>query len=189
MRTNACTMEKVLICLLLFLTPAVCEANEPEQKTPAPGRERLLSASREIMSSAQFCSLITLDGGGQPRARVMDAFAPDEDFVVWLATDRRTRKVEQIMNDPRVTLYYFDPTTLGYVTLLGIADLVDDPMEKARRWKDGWEAFYPGERENFLLIRVVPRQLEIVSFAHEIGGDPETWTPLSVDFAGAESFD
>jgi general stress protein 26 len=139
------------------------------------------------MGSAQFCSLITLDNSGQPRARVMDAFAPDENLVVWLATSRKSRKVEQIGNDPRVTLYYFDSNTMSYVTLLGTAELVDDPLEKAQRWKDGWEAFYPGEREDYLLIRVVPRQLEVISFAHGIAGDPETWTPLSVEFPGTES--
>jgi general stress protein 26 len=146
-----------------------------------------VEVAREIMNSAQVCSLITLDGSGHPRARAMDAFPPDENLVVWLATTRKSRKVEQMRADPRVTLYYFDTNTMSYVTLLGTAELVDDPVEKARRWKDGWEAFYPGERENYLLIRVVPRQLELISFAHGIGGDPETWTPLSVEFPGEKS--
>ena len=189
MKSNARTLKDLLICLLLLLVPALSIASEPAEKAEAPGRDRLLEVAREIMGSAQFCSLITLDASGQPRARVMDAFAPDENLVVWLATSRKSRKVEQIRNDPRATLYYFDSNTMSYVTILGTAELVDDPIEKSRRWKDGWEAFYPGEREDYLLIRVVPRQLEVISFAHGIAGDPETWTPLSVEFPGPEPTD
>jgi general stress protein 26 len=194
MNARSCTLEKVLIGLLLLsalplLSPALCAATEVEQTPEVAGRERLLAVSREIMKSAGYCSLLTLDGSGRPQARIMDPFAPDEGMVVWLGTTRMSRKVEQIRNDPRVTLFYFDSDSMSYVTLLGIASLVDDPEEKSRHWKEGWEAFYPGDKENYLLIQVVPNRLEVLSIAHEIGGDPVTWTPQSLEFEGSESIE
>ena len=43
---------------------------------------------------------------GQPQARLMDAFEPEADLTVWLATNARTRKVRQLRHDPRATLAY-----------------------------------------------------------------------------------
>ena len=52
------------------------------------------------MISAKTCALITLDSEGRPRVRVMDPFIPENDFTVWFGTNPKTRKVEQIKNNP-----------------------------------------------------------------------------------------
>jgi general stress protein 26 len=65
----------------------------------------------------------------------MDAFAPGEDLVVWLGTNPKSRKVAEIRHNNRVALYYFVATERSYVTITGIARLVNDPQEKAKRWK------------------------------------------------------
>ncbi len=189
MNTKSCSLEKVLMTFLLLFAPALCGGTAAQEAPEQPGRERLIAVSREIMEGAGLCSLITLGANGQPQARIMDAFAPDEEMVVWMGTNRRSRKVEQIRSDPRVTLFYFDSGSMSYVTLLGIAHLVDDPEEKSRRWKESWEEHYPGDREDYLLIRVVPTRLEVVSSANDILGDPVTWAPRSVEFAAAVSTD
>jgi uncharacterized protein (TIGR02246 family) len=92
--------------------------------------------------------------------------------------------VEQIRADPRVTLFYFDPSGPGYVTLLARAELVTDPDEKATRWKEDWASFYADENrgEDYVLIRCSPIRLELASYAHGLMGDPETWRPVTVEF-------
>jgi general stress protein 26 len=140
-------------------------------------RDSLELVAREVMEAADYAALITLDAEGHPRARVMDPFPPEDDMSVWLATNPLSRKVEQIQADDRVTLYYFDDVGLGYVTLMGTARLVDDPEEKARRWKPGWEAFYPDRDSSYLLIQVRPHRMEVISVKHGLDGDPDTWTP------------
>jgi general stress protein 26 len=112
----------------------------------------------------------------------MDPFPPDEDMVVWFGTDRRTRKVQEIADDPRVTLYYPAPDADGYVSIYGTARLVDDPIEKARRWKEEWGRFYPDRESTYLLIAVTPESMEVVSYSRGMFGDPDTWTPSSVEF-------
>ena len=139
--------------------------------------DSLEQVAREIIAAANYAALITLDAEGHPRARVMDPFPPEEGMTVWLATNPRSRKVEQITADSRVTLYYFDETGLGYVTLMGTARLVNDAEEKARRWKPGWEAFYPDRESSYLLIEVTPQRMEVISVKHGLDGDPSTWTP------------
>jgi len=139
--------------------------------------DSLTSVALEIIESAKYVALITLDADGHPQARVMDPFAPEENMTVWMATNPQSRKVEQIKADDRVTLYYFDNAGLGTVSLMGTARLVNDPTEQAKRWKSGWEAFYPDRDSSYLLIQVRPEFMEVVSVKHGLRGDPVTWTP------------
>jgi hypothetical protein len=55
-------------------------------------------------------------------------------------------------------------------------------QEKEQRWKTEWEAFYPDDRENCLLIQIIPKWMEVVSYAHRIIGDPTSWEPPKVIF-------
>ena len=147
-------------------------------------RDTLLGAAREIISSARYCALITLDESGGPRVRTMDPFPPESDMTIWMGTNRKTRKVADIERDSRVTLYYYSPDASGYVTVTGRARLVDDAEEKAARWKNEWEAFYQDRASEYLLIQVVPERLEVVDYSRGIVGESGTWEPPSVEFRG-----
>jgi general stress protein 26 len=143
---------------------------------------KLTNAAREIMTSAKTCALITLDQEGRPRVRTMDPFPPERNFSVWFGTNPKSRKVDQIKKDQRVTLYYLENDGSGYVMIHGLAQIVNDQKEKEERWKVEWEAFYPNKNENFLLIKVSPEWMEVISYSHGIIGDPLTWKPPSVIF-------
>jgi general stress protein 26 len=165
------------------LLSGVASAGARDQRTApvqAPQADRLITVAREIMNGARYCGLVTLNEAGGPEARTIDPFLPGDDMVVWFATNPKSRKVRQIQRDPRVALHYFDPQALGYVTVIGTARLVDDAAEKKKRWKDGWEAFYPDRDRSYLLVAVTPERIEVVSTKHGIAGDPVTWTPPSV---------
>lgn len=157
-------------------TPAGAARTSPP-RTPAA----LTAAAREIIHAAKYAALITVDSLGRPQARTVEPFDPDSQMVVWFATNPRTRKVEQIRRNPHVSLYYFDPATLAYVTVIGTARLVNDAAEKKRRWKPEWQAFYPDRDKGFLLVAVTPERLEVVNTKLGITGDAATWRPPSVD--------
>jgi general stress protein 26 len=158
----------------------------PGQEAKPAGVERsvVTKAAREMMVKVRYCTMVTLGLDGHPQARIVDAFAPEADMSVWIATKPVTRKVREIGKDPRVTLLYFDHADPGYVTLLGTAEIVGDAEEKAKRWKEDWAAFYKDRNhgDDYVLIRVRPRRLEIVSYGHGLLNDPETWRPISVEF-------
>ena len=145
-------------------------------------QRRQVSAAREIMNTAHYCALITTDAKGNVQARTMDAFAPDEKMIIWLATNPRSRKVAEMRRSPRVTLYYFDRENQAYVTIHGTARLVNDAAEKARYWKQEWSAFYPDRNRDYLLIKVVPARLEVVDTKKGIVGDSKRWRPPTVLF-------
>lgn len=173
--------KRLLWLLLTIATIAGCRSVQPA----APQVDRsdtaaILRAAREVMAAAQFCALITLDEEGRPQARVMDPTAPDARMVVTLMTNPASRKVAQIERDPRVTLFYFDPASPGYVTILGRAVPIADADEKRRRWVERWSP-HIASPEEALLYEIVPDRIEVVSISHGVVGDRGTWTPPSVE--------
>ena len=168
-----------LIALLLCiasLTPSVF-GQQPQPRS----KEELIAAAREIMTTTRYCALITTDRRGRTNARAMDAFAPDENLVVWFGTNPLSRKVSEIRRNPHVTLYYFDRENQAYVSIQGVARLVNDPKEKARHWKDDWKAFYPDRDKSYLLIEVRPVRLEVVNTKTGVVGTSRDWAPPSVN--------
>jgi PPOX class probable F420-dependent enzyme len=170
------------IAMVLGLSlPLAVRGQSPPR--PALQRSEVIKAAREVMRNARYCALITIGDDGQPQARVVDPILPDSDLTVWIGTNPLTRKVGQIRKDSRVTLFYFDPAGPGYVTVLGTAVLVNTSADKAKHWKDEWASIYKGGRggDDFLLVRVKPRRLEVVSYKAGLVGDPKTWLPTSID--------
>jgi general stress protein 26 len=180
MKSGLCSLRPMVLALLFVLTVPRCVCAQEGEATPT--RDTLIAAARQIMESAHFCALITLDKSGHPRARAMDPFSPEDDMTVWLGTNRRTRKVQDIKNDERVTLFYLDPNAKGYVSVYGTARVVDDSQETARRWKTEWSRFYPDKEKSYILIEVTPSKLEVVNYERRVTGDPSTWKPPSVEF-------
>ncbi|MGH9873898.1 MAG: pyridoxamine 5'-phosphate oxidase family protein [Pyrinomonadaceae bacterium] len=173
-------MKSFVLKLFFFLSLIV--ALGPGAQGQKVTREDLIAAARETMSAARYCALITIDSSGRPQARTLDPFPPDENMVVWLGTNPRSRKVAAIRRNPRVTLYYFDREAQAYVTVFGIARLVNAPQAKLKWWKDEWKSFYPDRTKDYILIRVTPQKLEVVNVTKGIVGDPHAWKPPSVTF-------
>ncbi len=164
------------VCLLSQSGPA-----------PAPDRPRVLKAAREVIARARYATLVTLDAAGAPRARIVDPAPPEgEAFVVWIATNARTRKAGELQADGRAALAWFDRGGLATVTPPGRAELVTDPVEKSRRWRKARAPFYPGGATDpdLALIRFHPSGLEISSPRHRLENDPSTWRPVTLSFEG-----
>jgi general stress protein 26 len=145
-------------------------------------RDTLLTAAKELIAATRYCALITLDESGHPQVRTMDPFAPEKDMVIWLGTNPNSRKVKEIKNDPRVTLYYESSGGRGYLVLKGHASLVNDPAIKSKYWKKEWDQFYSDNDANYILIKVMPNKLEIVDYKRGIVGESKTWAVPSVEF-------
>ncbi len=145
-------------------------------------RDTLLYVAKQYINNVRYCALITIDSSGYPHVRTMDPFQPDERMVVWLGTNPKSRKVAEIRNNPKVTLYYTGNKGQGYVSIMGTAILVNDQMKKDSLWKDEWSKFYKDRKESYLLIKVVPKKLEVLDYKHGIIGNKETWRIPSVTF-------
>lgn len=176
-------IRKTILIIFLsihFVLPIISFGQKSEHRDSL--NNKLITAAREIIAASGTCGLITLDEMNLPMVREMDPFPPENDFTVWFGTNPKTRKVNQTKKNPNVTLYYQDADASGYVVIHGIAQLVDDQKEKKKRWKVEWDAFYPDKADGYLLIKVSPTWMEIVSNSRGIIGNQLTWEPPIVNF-------
>jgi len=95
-------LQAFILGILFFSASAMLDKTYAQKKLVSESsKDSLIVAAREIMKAAGYCALITVDSSGQPQARVMDAFLPEDDMVVWLATNPKSRKVKQLRRDSR----------------------------------------------------------------------------------------
>ena len=177
---------KTTYYLIIFLLFSITIFAQDKMETQY-NRDTLITTARTMMESARYCALITLDTSGHPDTRIMDPFLPDDDMVIWLGTNLNSRKVKQIKNDSRVTLYYQAPNAAGYVVIKGQAYIVQDSLKKHTYWKKEWSRFYSEDKSEYALIKVIPENLEVIDYQHGIFGDSKTWDVPVVRFQRRKS--
>lgn len=172
-------LASILFFIFLSISLTSCSQNKKSTITVKP---TIKVVAKEIMTNAKTCALITLDTNNRPRVRMMGTLQSDDDFTVWFGTNPKSRKVEQIKHNPEVTLYYTEEGNSGYVMIQGKAEIVNDAKEKEIHWREDWKAFYPNYPDDYMLIKVSPNWMEVVSYKHNILGNEETWEPVKVVF-------
>ena len=173
------SMKKIIYTAIFLIS---LTASTQEIKNTKLTKQKLIKAAKEIINSTGTCALITQDQKGNSRVRTMDPFPPENDLTIWFGTNPKSRKVTQIKNNNKVTLYYRDKDDSGYVTINGIATLINKQELKNKYWKNSWKSFYPNKKESYLLIKVTPISMEIVSPPRNIIGSDSTWEPPTVYF-------
>ena len=170
------------LILLLILCSCTTKKEIPKKIRHdfSKGEQAIITTAKKVIEDTYFTTLITIDAKGQPRARVMEPFAPNDNFIIWMATNPKSRKVTQIKNNPKATLHYYDKARFSYVSLMGKAFLINDEILKASKFKKGWEQFYNNQKEDYLLIQFIPESLELISIPNKFTGDSITWKPHRV---------
>ena len=167
---------------LLFLLFIIPYAYAQEKNTLNSEQDSLIAAAKEIIAAQTYCALATIDSAGHPDVRTMNPFPPEDDMSVWMATNTRSLKVQEIRNNPNVCLYYADHSNAtGNVTMSGTAVLVTDTMEIQKRKREYWKQAFP-DWKYLVLIKVVPERLEVLNYKWRKYNDPVTWAPPTVLF-------
>lgn len=143
--------------------------------TPDIPKKGLKEIAKEVMTQAENAALITVDSAGVAHVRAMDPFAPEADLTVWMGTNPKSLKVSQIQKNSAVSLYYFDKESASYVTLQGVASIINAKDKKERYWKKEWKGFYKNTTTDYILIKFVPYKAVIISEKYKILGDSVTW--------------
>ena len=143
--------------------------------TSKTSKMSLKEIAKELMVHAESAALITVDSLGVSHVRAMDPFLPEDNFTVWMGTNPKSLKVSQIQKNKLVSLYYFDKESAGYITLQGVATIVNRRDKKEEYWKEEWKNFYKNTTTDYVLIKFVPNKATIISEKHQILGDSITW--------------
>jgi len=157
----------VFLCLLFNFMSCMNTSKTPKMS--------LKEIAKELMVHAESAALITVDSTGVAHVRAMDPFLPEDNFTVWMGTNPKSLKVSQIQKNKLVSLYYFDKESASYITLQGVATIVNAKDKKKQYWKKEWKNFYKNTTTDYLLIKFVPNKAKIISEKHQVLGDSITW--------------
>lgn len=168
MKTSLLTCA-LLSTVLLLCVPLNSKAQQSKSEVP---RDTMIVAAREIMTSAPYCALVTVDEDGQPQIRTMNPFPLGDDFTIWFATSRESRKVAELKKESRVCVYYADhKAPLGYVNLMGKATVIDDKELLKKMKREYWNGI-PNWENIFVLIKIEPIKMEVINYKHGVNGNP-----------------
>lgn len=179
-------MKYVILLWVLLPATTLCQQHAPHQANLPQDDQEILALAREVIKQVRYAALITVDENGQPRSRIVDAFEPDADFVIYVATRPNTRKVAQLRLHEEATLFYFDAEARNYVSIMGRAELIEDIPTKVRlRREADSDRLYPNFPHDYILIRITPHWLEGLLPGYR--GDPDNWQPAAVRFSDTQA--
>jgi general stress protein 26 len=125
--------------------------------------DRLLYLARRTIDDTRATGLaITVDRNGDANARTVNTSKPNDDWTLHFTTDRRTRKIGEIARSGRMTMVYDDPSGGSYVSLVGSARIISDPVLKQAIWQPhslSWPAGGPTD-PNAVVVEFTTERIE-----------------------------
>jgi general stress protein 26 len=120
--------------------------------------EALGKRIRDIRSAM----LTTLDDNGLPWSRPMITREMDEEGNLWFFTKRDSIKVQNIVKNNRVNVAYAKPDDALYVSVTGVATVVDDMEKKRTLWNPFVKAWFPDglDDPDLVLLKISPERAE-----------------------------
>jgi len=169
----------ISICSLIVLTSVLSQKLNAQSVI---NRDTLMFAAKEIIKGTSYCGLATVDATGQPQMRTMNPFPVNDEFITWFATSRTSRKVKEIKNNPKVCVYYADHSSAkGYVSITGNAVVIDDRELLVKMKREYWSGI-PNWETTFVLIKIVPKTMEVVNYKRGLSSDPNTFSAPKIVF-------
>jgi general stress protein 26 len=112
----------------------------------------------ELIKDIRFAMFITRHGNGHLHARPMTTqnVKVGDDSALWFFMSRSQEPVVDIARDPNVNVSYAHPGKDSYVSVSGLAAVVDDRAKKKALWNKMTEAWFPGgvDDPDVALVRV-----------------------------------
>lgn len=116
----------------------------------------------ELIQDAKICMLTTMDESGNHIARPMGMQDVEFDGDLWFFTLFSSRKAAQIQANPAVGVTFSDQKNNSWVSISGMAELVDDRDKAEELWNPFLKAWFPDgiDTPGLILIKVTAQGAE-----------------------------
>ena len=131
-------------------------------------QEELRNKIIEFSKTYEYANLITVDGSGFPKGRMMENLPFGEDLIFWFATGAQSDKVAEIKNNQKSSVFLYRPEDHSSISVQGTAEIVTDDAVRKEKWKEKWTAFWQEGPSDpaYTLIKVIPEQIVYLDFAN-----------------------
>jgi len=125
--------------------------------TKAQTQSDSLERLREMIKDIDFCMLTTIDEQGDPHSRPMSSNGDiDPDGDLYFFTNASSHKVSEVAQSPKVNVSFADPENQRYVSVTGLASLVQDREKINELWRPEFKMWFPKGKDDpdIALLRV-----------------------------------
>lgn len=95
-----------------------------------------------LRKESQIAYIASIDEQGYPVMRGMLVLETDSLHVQYFSTNTSSRKVKQLLNYPKASVYYVDNDNYKSVLFKGEIEVVRDEESRKLIWKEGFERYY-----------------------------------------------
>lgn len=129
---------------------------------PQTHKEETLESLGKQIRDIRTAMFTTLDQESTLWSRPMAIQEMDETGTLWFFTARDSGKAQEVAGGEPVNITYAKPDDSLYVSITGIAEVVDDIAKKKELWNPFVKAWFPEgpEDPNVVLLKVIPERAE-----------------------------
>jgi general stress protein 26 len=128
-------------------------------------------ACQKLMTKPELVNWATIDRNGYPQMRVIanmrnhslypglkSFFNNQPDYRIYLTTHSRSKKIGQIKNNSKASVYFIMADEFHSLLLLGDLLRIKEGSVKEKLWQVDWEQFYKGgpTGPNFAVFQMDP---------------------------------
>lgn len=118
---------------------------------------------REMIKDIDLCMLTTVDESNDLHSRPMSLNSDvDENGDLWFFTSSNSHKASEIERTPNVNVSFIDTRQQHYVSISGMAELVQDRQKIKELWKPVLKAWFPDgpDQPDIALLKVKVKKAE-----------------------------
>ncbi len=106
----------------------------------------------------------------------------EHSFRIWIGTSAHSRKIAEIMCNPKVTVAVGHEGDGANLIVYGEATVHTDQAKKQKYWKSVWHLFFPegATSDDEVVVCVKPVKLELMDFKRNIIPEPFGLVPLTL---------
>ncbi len=118
---------------------------------------------QQALALADHANIVMIGSNGDdgvPNIKAMIKMENEGLKTVWLSTNTSSRRVAQLLRNPKACLYFVDMEKWMGLMLVGEIEVLQDAASRQRLWRDGCERYYPlGVNDpDYTVLRFTARQ-------------------------------
>ena len=106
-------------------------------------KEEAIKQALLLVNRSNIAMLGTDGDKGYPNIKAMIKMENEELQKIWFSTNTSSKRVTQLLQNPKACVYFVDFEHWMGVMLVGDIEVLQDMESKQRLWREGFERYYP----------------------------------------------
>jgi len=106
-------------------------------------REEAIKESLKLAEKSEIVMLGSNGVNGYPHIKAMIKRENEGIGTIWFSTNTSTKRVPQVMKDPKTCVYFVDFDQWKGLMLVGTIEVLQDAESKKRLWEESDRRYYP----------------------------------------------